>query len=182
MLPLLLFVLILFPSAAPAVEPIDRQFESLRLGMTPQDFQKAFPAQEHRDLYLGLLPGERVFAVTETALPQGVASLTGRFFHDRLYKISVEYARDRFDEEVWKSLVSRQMDRYGRVPVQQQPIGERINEFIRWEDGATVYILQRELRIRFEQKKMVKNFSVFFTYLDKSIWDERLKAEAEYLF
>jgi hypothetical protein len=182
LLSLVLFLLILFPAVTSAAEPIDRQFESLRLGMTPQDFQKAFSSQEHNDLYLNLLPGERVFAVTETALPKGMMGLTGRFFHDRLYKISVEYTRDGFSEEAWNAMVSRQMERYGRVPVQQQPIGERINEIIRWEDDATVFILQRELRIRFQEKKMVKSFSVLITYLDKAIWEERLKAEAEFLF
>jgi len=56
-----------------------------------------------------------------------------------------------------------------------------MNEIIRWDDESTVLILQRELRTRFEQKQLVKSFGVFVTYLDQSVWKERLEAETELL-
>ncbi len=56
-----------------------------------------------------------------------------------------------------------------------------MNEIIRWDDGSTVLILQRELRMRFDEKKLVKSFVVFVTYLDQSVWKERLEAETELL-
>ena len=176
-----LTVLILLPPMVEAGALIERQFGSLVLGMTVEAFRKAAPSLELKEAYLNLLPDERFLSVMDVALPKGVVQLTGRFYRDRLYKISVEYARDGFDEEAWTSMVSRQMERYGKVPIQRQPIGERINEIIRWDDGSTVLILQRELRMRFEQKKLVKSFGVFVTYLDQSVWKERLEAEMELL-
>jgi hypothetical protein len=166
-----------FSLPAGAVEPLGRKFDSIRLGITVKAFLKIVPGEEHKDLYLDLVEGERVFEVPETSLPKGIARLNARFFKDRLYKISVEHTRDSLTEEAWASLLDRLSKRHGKVPAQQQPMRESVYEIHRWEDPATVYILQREIRMRKKDEKLVSGFTVFDTYLDKPIWEERLQAE-----
>jgi hypothetical protein len=177
-----LLILTLSPLAAKGEEPLDRSFESLRLGMTLQAFQESASSIESKEIYLNLLPDERFFRVLDDALPEGVATLAGRFYHGRLYKISVEYQRDWFTEENWTRLIDGQMQRYGKVAIQKKPLRERMLEIARWEDRSSVYILQREVRMSFKENKPGNRFTVFVTYLDKPLWNERITAETEFLF
>ncbi len=179
---LLLLILTLSPLTVKGEEPLDRSFESLRLGMTLQAFQGSVPSIESKEFYLNLLPGERFFKVLDNAVPEGVAALTVRFYQGRLYKILVEYQRDWFVAEDWTQLIDGQMQRYGEVVIQQKPIRERMLEIARWEDRTSIYIIQREIRMSFKEKKMAKSFAVFVTYLDKPLWDKRIAAETQFLF
>jgi hypothetical protein len=177
-----LLFLALSPLAAKGEESLDRSFESLRLGMTLEAFQESAPSIESKEIYLNLLSDERFFRVLDDVLPEGVANLTGRFYRGQLYKISVEYQRDWFAEEDWAQLIDGQMQRYGKVAIQKRPLRERMLEIARWEDRSSVYIIQREIRMSFKDKKQGNSFAVFVTYLDKPLWDERISAETRFLF
>ena len=172
------------PLAAKGEEPLGRSFESLRLGMTLKAFQESVPSIESKEIYLNLLSDERFFRVLDDVLPEGVANLTGRFYHGRLYKILVEYQRDWFAEEDWTQLINEQMQRYGKVAIQRKPIRERMLEIARWEDRSSVHIIQREIRMSFKDKKPGSSFifTVFVTYLDNPLWNERIAAETGFLF
>ena len=172
------------PLAAKGEEPLGRSFESLRLGMTLKAFQESVPSIESKEIYLNLLSDERFFRVLDDVLPEGVANLTGRFYHGRLYKILVEYQRDWFAEEDWTQLINEQMQRYGKVAILRKPIRERMLEIARWEDRSSVHIIQREIRMSFKDKKPGSSFifTVFVTYLDNPLWNERIAAETGFLF
>lgn len=164
-------------------EPLDRLFAPLQLGMTLKAFQQAVSSTESREAYLSLLSGERFFKVADEVLPEGLASLSARFYHGRLYKILAAYIPDGLSEENWSEMVDQKMRQYGKIPIQRRPIRERMLEISRWEDDATVYILQREIRMRrFKDKKPGNSFTVSITYLDKPLWDQRVAAESKFLF
>jgi hypothetical protein len=69
------------------------------------------------------------------------------------------------------------MERYGKVPVESKTLGERPFEFIQWDDPQTRMVLQRELRMRFESKQLVKQYNVMMILLDQALWKERQEAE-----
>jgi hypothetical protein len=175
---------VLFPGplAADALRPLDRSLQSIRLGMTPEAFGEAVPSVEMEQMYLNLLPGERFLKVKEDVLADGIAQFTGRFYLEQLYKITVEYNENWMDDEAWRDLLQEKMEQHGKVPVEEMPVREGIFQSARWEDDATIYILRRQVRLRFKDKKLVNQTTVFVTYLDKTLWAARSRAETEGLF
>jgi hypothetical protein len=164
-----------FPSDA--AEPLDRSFESLKLGMTDEAFLAAAPSVEMRDAYLNLVPDERFFRVKGEALPKGVAELAVHLYRGHLYKIAIAYVENWFDDTAWDSMVESGNRRYGKAQSDQRQLGEGLMQLARWEDKATVYIIRRQMKPRFRDQKFVKQSTVYITYLDKALWDERLRAE-----
>jgi hypothetical protein len=175
--PVLAVVLLALPAGSPAGEPIGRSFESLQLGMTDEAFLAAVPSVEMRDTYLNLLPEERFFRVKSDVLPKGVAELTAHLYKGRLYKIQVAYVEDWFDDAAWNSMVESGNNRYGKAESDQRQLGEGLMQLARWEDKTTVYIIRRQIKPRFRDQKFVKESTVYVTYLDQALWDERLRAE-----
>lgn len=160
-----------------AGELLERSFENLQLGMSAKAFLETVPSVEMRDEYLNLLPDERFFRVKEAARPKGVAQWTAHLYKERLYKISVEYAEGWFDDPAWDSMIRSGNQKYGTAPIDQRQLGEGLMQLARWEDDATVYIIRRQIKPRFQDKKLVKVSTVYITYLDKVLWNERQRAE-----
>ncbi len=156
---------------------IDRTVGSIRLGMTVEEFQKAVKNSEQTGLNPGLIQDERSFEVARESLVPEIRAVGCRFLHGRLYRITVEYREGAFDETRWDALVKKNMERYGKAPIQSQTLGERPIEFIQWDDPKTRLLLQREHRMRFESKQLVKRYGVVMILLDQALWSERQEAE-----
>jgi len=163
--------------AVPATIPIDRTVGLIRLGMTAEEFQKTVKSSEQTGLNPGLIEGERSFEVARDSLAQEIRAMGCRFLHGRLYRITVEYREGAFDETRWDALLKRNMERYGKVPVRSQTLGERPIEFVQWDDPNTRLLLQREHRMRFESKQFKKQYGVVMVLLDQALWNERQEAE-----
>jgi len=160
-----------------AGEPIDRKAGPVRLGMTVEEFQKAVKSSEQTRENPGLIEDERSFEIARESLPQEIRGMGCRFLHGRLYRATVEYREGYFDEARWDDWVKKNMERYGKVPVESKTLGERPFEFAQWDDPQTRLILQREHRIRFESKQLVKQYGVVMILLDQALWKERQEAE-----
>lgn len=126
---------------------------------------------------LGLIEDERSFEIDRESHPEEVRSMGCRFLHGRLYRITVEYRDGVFDEARWDALVKKNMERYGKVPIQSQSLRDRPTDFIQWDDSQTRLLLQREHRLGFESKKFVKRYTVLMVILDQALWRERQEAE-----
>lgn len=178
------FVLFLFfgLSAAQSKEPVDRSFGPIELGLNPTTLHEVVPLIENNAMYLGLIAGERFFEVVEEALPDGVVSVSNRFFKEKLYKISVEFDKNWFSDDEWQTLVEKEQEIYGHVSIERKQIAESVHEIVRWEDESTVYILRRALKVRFRNKKVVQNSVVYSIRFDKKIWEERGRQESNFLF
>lgn len=161
----------------PVTSPIDRTTGSVRLGMTVEEFQKAVKSTEQTGMNPGLIEDERSFEVARESLPAEIRVMGCRFLHGRLYRITVEYREDVFDEARWNDLVKKKMERYGKVPIESKTMGERPVEIIQWDDPKTRLVLQREHRMRFESKQFVKRYGVLMILLDQALWNERQEAE-----
>ena len=183
-IPKFFFFLFLFSglSAAQSKEPIDRSFGPIKLGLNPTALQEVVPSIENNAMYLGLIPGERFFEVVEAALPEGVVSVSSQFYKERLYKISVEFGKNWFSDDEWEALVEKEREEYGHVSMERKQIAEAVHEIVRWEDESTVYILRRELKTRIRNKKFFQRSVVSSIRFDKKIWEERVRAESDYLF
>ena len=160
-----------------AADPIDRAAGPVRLGMTVAEFQKAVKGSEQTGENPGLIEDERSFEVLRESLPREIRVMGCRFLHGRLYRVTVEYREGFFDEARWDNLVKKDMERYGKVPVQSKSLGEHPFEFVQWDDPQTRLVLQRELRMRFESKQLVKQYNVVMILLDQALWNERQEAE-----
>jgi len=178
-----LAVLFVPAQASPPVNrasvPIERSFEKLHLGMTLEAFSKQYPAEERKDAFLNLAPGERLFEVSAAKLPKDVAALVAKFLNNRLYRISAEYTKEFAERTGWEVLLTETAQKYGEVGVQSSSQGERIVEIARWDDGTTTLILQRTGKIRFESKKIKPTYTFSVVCLDDAIWKERLAMEQE---
>ena len=161
---------------------LERNLQTLHLGMTPQAFQEAVPSDEMKKMYLSLLPGEQFFTVKEEALMEGIVELTGRFFNKKLFKITVGYAQDWYDESSWDALISEYLEKYWEVPLEERMMREGKIQIARWEDSSTVYILRRQVKLRFKESKLINKSTVVRTILDKVLWDKRVKAENDRMF
>ena len=175
-------ILLCATSQGLAAEPLDRSFQGCRLGMSPEELRQAAPVVEMKDFYLSLLPGERFFRVKGESLPEGVRQLSCRIYQDRVFKISVEYEQNWLDDEGWDAMLADAMERYGKVPLMQKDLREKIYQNVRWEDSSSIYILRRELRLRFKDKKFLNQSTLYKVYLDKPLWEKRTKAEMDMLF
>ena len=82
----------------------------------------------------------------------------------------------------WARFIDIRTERFGEADIQRRRIRERILENARWEDKSTAYIVQREIRFKFQDQEVGKQFQVFLTYLDKVLWDQRTSAEMQFLF
>ncbi|MBI3995964.1 MAG: hypothetical protein HY349_08315 [Nitrospirae bacterium] len=164
------------PATTPVV-PIDRRVDAIHLGMTVEEFQKAVKSSEQTGMNPGLIENERSFEITRESLIPEIRVMGCRFLHDRLYRVTVEYREGAFDEIRWDGLVKKNMERYGKVPVRSRALGERPIEYIEWDDPDTRLVLQREHRMRFESKQVVKKYSVLMILLDQVLWNERQEAE-----
>jgi hypothetical protein len=160
-----------------AGEPIDRKAGPVRLGMSVEEFQKAVKSSEQTGENPGLIEDERSFEVARESLPQEIRGLGCRFLHDRLYRVTVEYREGYFDEARWDDWIKKNMERYGKVPIESKTLGERPFEFVQWDDPHTRLVLQREHRMRFESKQLVKQYNVVTILLDQALWKERQEAE-----
>jgi hypothetical protein len=156
---------------------IDRTVGLIRLGMTVEEFQKAVQSSEQTGMNPGLIEDERSFEIARDSLAPDIRVMGCRFLHGRLYRITVEYRENSFDQTQWDDRVKKNMERYGKVPVQSQRLGERPVEFIQWDDSNTRLLLQREHRMGFESKQIVKRYSVVMILLDQALWNERQEAE-----
>jgi len=156
---------------------IDRTVGLIRLGMTVEEFQKAVQSSEQTGMNPGLIEDERSFEIARDSLAPEIRVMGCRFLHGRLYRITVEYRENSFDQARWDERVNKNMERYGKVPVQSQRLGERPVEFIQWDDPNTRLLLQREHRMGFESKQVVKKFSVSMILMDLALWNERQEAE-----
>ncbi|MBI3812052.1 MAG: hypothetical protein HY283_07595 [Nitrospirae bacterium] len=163
--------------ANPAAVPIDRTVGSVQLGMTVEAFQKAVKSNDQTGMNPGLIADERSFEIARDSLVSEIRAVGCRFLHGRLYRITVEYREGAFDETRWDALVKKNMERYGKVPIQSQTLGERPIEFIQWDDPTTRLLLQREHRMGFESKQFVKRYGVTMVLLDQVLWSERQEAE-----
>lgn len=161
----------------PAAAPIDRAIGSVRLGMTVEAFQKAVTSSEQTGSNPGLIEDERSFEVRRESRGPEIRLMGCRFLHGRLYRITAEYREGFFDEARWDELLKTNMERYGKAPVESKTLGERPFEFVQWDDSQTRLVLQRELRMRFESKQLVKRFGVVVILLDQALWKERQEAE-----
>ena len=175
-------ILLCTAAQALAAEPLDRSFQACRLGMSPEELRKAAPVVEMKDFYLSLLPGERFFRVKAESLPEGVRQLSCRIYQDQVFKISVEYEQNWFDDEGWDAMLTDAMERYGKVPLMRKDLRDKIYQNVRWEDSASIYILRRELRLRYKDKKISNRSTLYKVYLDKPLWEKRTKAEMDMLF
>jgi len=164
-------------SVVSAADPIDRKAGPVRLGMTVEEFQKAVKSSEQTGENPGLIEDERSFEVLRESLPPEIRAMGGRFLHGRLYRVTVEYRPGYFDEARWDDWIKKDMERYGKVPVESKTLGERPFEFIQWDDPQTRLVLQREHRMRFESKQLVKQYNVVMILLDQALWKERQEAE-----
>jgi hypothetical protein len=162
---------------APAAAPIDRAIGPVRLGMTVEAFQKAVESREQTGSNPGLIEDERSFEVRRESRGPEIRLMGCRFLHGRLYRITAEYREGFFDEARWDELLKTNMKRYGKAPVESRTLGERPFEFVQWDDPKTRLVLQRELRMRFESKQLVKRFGVIVILLDQALWNERQEAE-----
>jgi hypothetical protein len=160
-----------------AGEPIDRKAGPVRLGMTVEEFQKAVKSSEQTGENPGLIEDERSFEVARESLPQEIRGMGCRFLHGRLYRVTVEYRQDYFDVARWDDWIKKNMERYGKVPIESKTLGERPFEFVQWDDSQTRLVLQREHRMRFESKQLVKQYTVVMILLDQALWKERQEAE-----
>ncbi|MBI3597264.1 MAG: hypothetical protein HY203_08950 [Nitrospirae bacterium] len=160
-----------------AADPIDRKVGSLRLGMTVEAFQKTVKSREQTGENPGLIEDERSFEVARESLSQEIRGMGCRFLHGRLYRVTVEYREGYFDEARWDDWVKKNMERYGKVPIESKTLGERPFEFVQWDDPQTRLVLQREHRMRFESKQLVKQYGVVMILLDQALWNERQEAE-----
>lgn len=161
-----------------AADPIDRRAGPVRLGMTIGEFQKAVKSGEQTGENPGLIEDERSFEVARESLPQEIRGMGCRFLHGRLYRVTVEYREGYFDEARWVDWIKKNMERYGKVPIESKTLGERPFEFVQWDDSQTRMVLQRELRMRFESKQLVKQYyNVVMILLDQALWKERQEAE-----
>lgn len=165
------------PAPAAATSPIDRKIDPVRLGMTLLEFQKSVKSTEQTGINLGLIEDERSFEVARASLPEEVRSMGCRFLHGRLYRITVEYRDVVFDEARWDDLVKKNMEWYGKAPIQFQGMTERPVEVIQWDDPQTRLVLQREHRMGFESQKFVKRYVVVIILLDQALWKERQESE-----
>ncbi len=156
---------------------IDRTVGSIRLGMTVEEFQKAVKNSEQTGMNPGLIEDERSFEVARESLVQEIRAVGCRFLHGRLYRITVEYREGAFDETRWDALVKKNMERYGKVPMQSQTLGRRPIEYLQWDDPQTRLLIQREHRMRFESKEAVMQYGVLMILLDQALWNERQEAE-----
>ena len=163
--------------AAPPHPPIDRVLGALRLGMSVEQFQAAVPGDEQTGPENDLMPEERLFAVLRGGLPEGARGSGVRFLHGRLYRITADYREGTFDEARWKDLIGKNTERYGPPISQNRNVGERVLEILQWDDPKTRLVIQRELRMRIENKKMVKKFTVLIMLLDRELWKERSEYE-----
>ncbi|HTN44419.1 MAG TPA: hypothetical protein VMN77_11550 [Nitrospiria bacterium] len=164
-------------SAVHAADPIDRKAGPVRLGMTVGEFQKAVKSSEQTGENPGLIGDERSFEVLRESLPPEIRVMGCRFLHGRLYRVSVEYRPGYFDEARWDDWIKKNMQRYGKVPIESKTLGERPFEFVQWDDPQTRLVLQREHRMRFESKQLVKQYNVVMILLDQALWNERQEAE-----
>jgi hypothetical protein len=183
--PTVLFVftaLLICPSSAVPAQPLERTLQTVHLGMSPEDFQKAVPSIEMNELYMSLLPGERFFKVREDVLTEGIAEFTGRFYEEKLYKITVEYSQSWFEDEDWDALVRERMEKYGEVPIQEMQIRDGMFQTARWEDSVTVNIIRRQVQLRFKDNALAPKSTIFLVYLDKVLWEKRSKVESGGLF
>jgi hypothetical protein len=162
---------------APAVAPIDRAIGPVRLGMTVEAFQKSVKSSEQTGSNPGLIEGERSFEVSRESRGPEIRLMGCRFLHGRLYRITAEYREGFFDEARWDGLLKTNMERYGKAPVESKTLGEHPFEFVQWDDPQTRLVLQREHRMRFESKQLVKRFRVVIILLDQALWNERQEAE-----
>ncbi len=160
-----------------AASPIDRTVGLIRLGMTVEEFQKAVQSNEQTGMNPGLIGDERSFEIARDALAPEIRVMGCRFLHGRLYRITVEYREKSFDQTRWDDRVKKNMERYGKAPIQSQTLGEHPLEFIQWDDPKTRLLLQREHRMGFESKQIVKQYSVVMILLDLALWNERQEAE-----
>lgn len=160
-----------------AAEPINRAAGPVRLGMTVEEFQKAVKSIEQTGENPGLMQGERSFEVSRESLGPEFRAMGCRFLNGRLYRLTAEYRADYFDEARWDEWLKEKMERYGKVPVESKMLGERPFEFVQWDDPKTRMILQRELRMRFKSKKLVKQYRIVLILLDQALWKERQEAE-----
>jgi hypothetical protein len=168
---------LLFGTKGLAADSIDRKAGPVRLGMTVGEFQKSVKSSEQTGENPGLIEDERSFEVARESLPQEIRAMGCRFLHGRLYRVTVEYREGYFDEARWDDWVKKNMERYGKVPIESKTLGERPFEFVQWDDPQTRLVLQREHRMRFESKQLVKQYNVLMILLDQALWKERQEAE-----
>jgi hypothetical protein len=181
--PFYLFILFYFSSLLPsfAAEPLDRSWGDLELGMSVEALQKKVQVEEITGGYLGLLEGERYFKVQPSSLPPNVLSLDCQTFKDKLYKINVLYHPEYITRTTWEAILHRYTGRYGKVPAQLSPLGERkMLEILRWEDIETIFILKREKNAKIPGSRRPPDPPVVIeTYLDQSLWQERFQKEID---
>jgi hypothetical protein len=164
-------------SVVSSADPIDRKAGPVRLGMTVEEFQKAVKSSEQTGENPGLIEDEQSFEVLRESLPPEIRVMGCRFLHGRLYRVTVEYRPGYFDEARWDDWIKKNMERYGKVPIESKTLGERPFEFVQWDDSQTRLVLQREHRMRFESKRLVKQYNVVMILLDQALWKERQEAE-----
>ena len=171
----------LFSSAVSpeAAEPLDRSSGRLSLGMSVDALQKAVQVDEKKETYLSLAEGERFFVVRPVSLPPDVQNMDCKTFHGKLYKITVLYTPDFIAKTPWDILFSRYSDRYGKVPVKHERLGERkMLDILRWEDPQTIFILKRERTAPSSRSKSSPPPPVLIaTYLDQALWQERFQLD-----
>ncbi len=158
--------------------PIDRKIGPVILGMTVEELEAATEVTEQTAGNPGLIEGERSFELKRKAVPEGMRSIGLRFLDDRLYRITVDYLPNYFDDARWKGLMDVNTERYGKGSTHKIRIKKYPTDLTTWEDKDTRMVLEREQRIKITRDQGVKNqFNVLMVLLDMPIWREREKVE-----
>ncbi|HEY5648459.1 MAG TPA: hypothetical protein VIU33_03100, partial [Nitrospiria bacterium] len=117
--------------------PLDRKAGPVRLGMTVMELEAATEVTEQTERNPGLIEGERSFELKRTAVPEGVRSIGLRFLNDRLYRITLDYIPDHYDDDSWAALLEENTRRYGKGWLQKMRMAKYPTELISWEDENT---------------------------------------------
>ncbi|HEY5648493.1 MAG TPA: hypothetical protein VIU33_03270 [Nitrospiria bacterium] len=167
-----------FSGAGKPGTPIDRKAGPVRLGMTVEELEAATNVTEQTAGNPGLIEGERSFEIKRKAVPEGTRSIGLRFLNGRLYRITVDYFPNYFDDARWDALMEVTTGRYGKGWKQKMRMKKYPTELTTWEDEHTRMVLERETRVRITRDQGAKNeYNVLMVLLDMPVWRAREKLE-----